>query len=327
MQYMLELARNYKRALVKNILKISVDIKWRKDRQYLPLTNDHKELYYIIHDSCWRRLKRFPDIVNCRDFNDKIQWLKLFDQRLDTITCVDKLAVRDFVARRVGSDCLTEVYQQGEDIEQINFGTLPDKFVLKNNHDCGSTLVVRNKNKIDCKNVVVKFRDALKRTYGWYDGEWPYSYVKPKVYAEEIIPSCSQSPPADYKFHCVDGKVKFIQYISDRGVDTNETVVLPDGSVSCIHIDMSMKHGGVFDLPHNWHDLKNVAECLSSGFKFVRIDLYSTKNKVYFGEMTFFPAMGCYTGSGQATVSHYLDFNRDTYLPILINQLAKKYRY
>ena len=116
---------------------------------------------------------------------------------------------------------------------------------------------------------------------------------------EELINSDRRSPPPDYKFHCVDGKVRWLQYIFDRGCDTKEVIVLPDGSITDIHFDHNMRHVEEFDIPSQWDQMKQIAERLSNPFKYVRVDMYLSNDTILVGELTFFPLMGCYKGEGQ----------------------------
>mgnify|MGYP003612413019 FL=1 len=129
-------------------------LKWLTDCRRLPLTSDHWELYQIIHRLYWKDLRDFPNLVNCRDFNDRMQWLKLFDQSEEIIRCSDKITVRDYVKERVGEKYLVELYQVCDHFSQINFKSLPKSFVIKTNHDSGSVILVRDKSKFDSTLLV-----------------------------------------------------------------------------------------------------------------------------------------------------------------------------
>lgn len=45
-------------------------------------------------------------------------------------------------------------------------------------------------------------------------------------------------------------------------------------------------------MPVDLNEMISIAEQLSDGFKFLRVDLYNIKGKIYFGELTFYPAAG-----------------------------------
>jgi hypothetical protein len=168
-------------------LKARIQLKWYQDSLHLPLTPGHRELYAIIHRLYWRELHGFPNLISCRDFNDKIQWLKLFDQSHEIVRCSDKILVRDFVRERVGEQYLVKLYQVCDHFTEIDFDALPDAFVIKANHDCGTVILVRDKAKLNRREAEARIESALKKLYGWEYGEWAYAYVKPRVLIEEFL--------------------------------------------------------------------------------------------------------------------------------------------
>lgn len=274
-------------------------VKWRQDKRRLPLTPAHRELYDIIHRLCWQELGGFPDLINCRDFNDRIQWLKLFDQSREIVRCSDKILVREHVRERVGEKYLTKLYQVHDHFSQIDFDTLPGAFAIKANHDCGSVILVRDKSELDYETAEARIETALRQPYGWMNGEWAYAYVQPRVLVEEFLAPENPKPPPDYKFYCVDGAVKFCHYIYDRGFDTKEQTVDIAGNDLATSLYPSFKLGRDFRRPELWDEMIAVAGELGRGFKCVRVDLYYVGGRVSAGEMTFWPMAGCYKGEGQ----------------------------
>jgi hypothetical protein len=317
-RFLQKLWKRHGYALTRIWLRRSLAKKWVRDRRELPLTDAHRELYQILHVKSWNELGYFPELIDCRDYNDKIQWLKLFDQSPEIVQCSDKIAVRDFVRARVGASHLVEVYQTASRFSDVDFGALPDAFVLKTNHDSGSVVLVREKGAFNRRAAKEQFEKALGRTYGWRKGEWSYSLVPPQVLVEAYIDPGSGGAPPDFKFHCVNGKVRWLQYIYDRGVDTKEVIVSAAGEVTSIHLDRMMSHSESFERPAQWNDLLRVAEALAEGFKYVRVDLYLDRDHIYFGELTFFPRSGCYGGVGQRQLGPLLDFDRSTFEPPLL---------
>ena len=300
-----------------------IKAKWLSDKLQLPLTPAHYELYHIIHRRYWNRLRDFPNLINCRDFNDKIQWLKLFDQSPEIVGCVDKILVRDYVRERVGEEYLVKLYQVHDHFSQIDFDALPQSFVIKTNHDCGSVILVRDKSKFNYKSAKVRIEAALKRPYGWKSGEWAYAYINPKVFVEEFINPENQTPPPDYKFCCIDGVVRCVNYISDRGFDTKEQTLDPEGNDLAIQLNPDFKVGKSFKKPACWEQMISVAERLSSGFKFVRVDLYCSSNHIYAGEMTFWPMGGFLKGEASKKLGKFLDFDRTTFKSLVLPKLEK----
>lgn len=291
------------------------------DSRYLPLTPGHRQLYDIIHRLCWRELGELPNLIDCRDFNDRIQWLKLFDQSPENVRCCDKVLVRDYVRERIGDAYLVRLYQTHDHFSEIDFNLLPNAFVIKANHDSGTVMLVRDKRMLHRSEAEARIEAALRQPYGVRNGEWAYSCVQPKVLVEEFIEPDNVAPPPDYKFYCVDGSVKFLHFIFDRGRDTKEQTVDRNGNDLGIPLYPAFRYANAFVKPDNWENMIDVAERLGKGFKCVRVDLYRSGEKMYVGEMTFWPMMGCYKGEGQKILGTLLDFDRSSFKPLLYNRL------
>jgi hypothetical protein len=289
--------------------------KWLYDRFRLPLLSEHYPLYRIIHQHYHKELGCFPNLVNCRDYNDKIQWLKLFDQDEAEVRCSDKLLVREHVRERVGERYLVPIYQVADRYAGIDFSKLPNSFVIKTNHDSGTVMLVRDKGKLDHNQATLRIDASLQRIYGWQNGEWGYAGIKPKVFVEQFIDPENLSAPPDYKFHCVDGRVKLLQFIYDRGMDPKEQMIDRDGQEAGFVFSHRFKQGNQFEKPACWSEMVAVAEAIAKGFKYVRVDLYHSSGRIYAGEMTFWPLAGCYHGDGQKRIGAYLDFDRRTVKP------------
>lgn len=307
------------------LLNLRIEAKWRLDCRKLPLTPAHRELYNIIHRLYWRELRDFPNLVNCRDFNDRIQWLKLFDQDEKIVLCSDKIRVRDYICKKVGDKYLVKLYQVRDHFHEIDFETLPKAFVIKTNHDSGTVILVKDKTKLNYFGAKKKIESALLRPFGWYNGEWAYSFIIPKVFVEEFIEPNKLAPPADYKFYIIEGKMKFCHYISNRGFQTMEQTIDITGEDLKTELYPSFKLSSTFEKPALWNEMIRVAEKVATGFKCVRVDLFFESGRIYVGEMTFWPMAGCYKGNGQKKIGRLLDFDRSTIKPFLIPKLRKNY--
>jgi len=307
------------------ILALRIRQKWILDCHFLPLTKAHRDLYEIIHRHSWHVLNDFPNLIQCRDFNDRVQWLKLFDQDRKIIRCLDKILVREHVRERVGDMYLVKLYQVHEHFSQIDFDTLPNAFVIKTNHDSGSVLLVHDKHRLDCSTAEAHFETALKQPYGWMNGEWAYAYVRRRIFVEELIASENPKHLTEFKFHCVEGKVRFCHYIYDHGLDTKGQTIDVAGNNLGYLLNPSFKLGHDFQLPEFWDEMILVAEELSYGFKCVRVDLLCAGDRIYAGEMTFWPMAGCYKGDGQKKLGRFLDFDRKSFKPFLLPELDKEY--
>ncbi len=319
--------RALKLEMLKGHYRAMIRAKWEKDSQCLPLNEPMWELYNSVHWYCLRETGALPNLSECRDLNDRINWLKLFDQDEKMIACSDKLRVRDYVRERLDERYLPKLYQVCESFEAIDLSRLPSSFVIKTNHDSGSVLLVRDKSALDLPMAAAFFEKALQKTYGWLQGEWAYSFIERKILVEEFIDPEGRSPPPDYKFHCSEGKVRFCAFVYGREEGGKEQVLDADGRDLFIGLSPNTyKYGSDFVKPEAWDEMTLVAKKLSQEFKFVRIDLYLWREKIYVGEMTFWPMAGSFSGEGQKKLGAYLDFDRSTYKPFVLNDLLARRR-
>jgi poly-gamma-glutamate capsule biosynthesis protein CapA/YwtB (metallophosphatase superfamily) len=323
-QFAVNFRRTWRQRLQNRILKIKIRLKWLSDKRKLPLTDEHRELYDICHRIFWLELHDFPNLITPRDFNDRIQWLKLFDQTEAHIQCSDKILVRDYVREKIGDEHLVKLYQTCDNFDQIDFSKLPNSFVIKTNHDSGTAVLVRNKAHLDLISTKKKIEDSLNRTFGWELGEWAYSFVHPKILVEQFIAPENSNPPPDYKFYVVEGRVKFMHFISDRGANTKEQTVSPMGADLATSLYPSFQLSNSFQKPACWDEMIQIAESLGKGFKCVRVDMFQQKGRVYVGEMTFWPMFGCYKGEGQKKLGALLDFDRTTFKHPIYHKLPRR---
>jgi hypothetical protein len=305
-------------------LSAKIRNKWSQDRLNLPLTTEHFELYEIIHRLFWRELHDFPNLINCRDFNDRIQWLKLFDQSEKIVQCSDKVLVRDYIRERVGDQYLVKLFQTCEHFREIDLDALPNQFVVKTNHDSGSVILVRDKFSVDRLAAENRIENSLLNTYGWQNGEWAYAFIQRRVLVEEFINPHGSTPPPDYKCYVVEGQVRFVHFIYDRGLNTKEQTIDPKGVDLATELYPSFRLGNAFRKPKCWDELLRVAEHLGKGFKCVRVDMFCSNGKVYAGEMTFWPMFGCYKGKGQKKLGQLLDFDRTSFKAPIYHTLQKR---
>ena len=252
-----------------------------------------------IENLCLKKLGRLPDIDNPQGYNDKIQWLKLYDQSQDQVTCVDKLAVRDWVAQR-DKDCLIP---------------LTDSFpaIWKCTHNSGGAIVVGDSSQ--ATGAYNRLSKQLARLYGSGKGEWAYLYVKPQIIKETVL-----SDNTDYKFHCVNGKVRWIQIIWGRqNAKPYECIMAADWKPTGVQMDEKMLKANFTTLPpeNARKRLISLAETLAQGWKYVRVDLYWSDNKAWFGELTFWPRAGCYKNDSDHLFGTLMNFSLDKKRPIV----------
>lgn len=231
------------------------------------------------------------NIESPRTFNEKLQWLKLH-YRKDLLTqCVDKYAVRDFVKNRVGSEILIPLYGVYDRVEDIDITALPQSFVLKVNHGCGQNILCRDKDALDWKQSRRQLRRWMGRNYYYYGREWAYKNIVPKIVCEEYLGE-DDGPPQDFKLFCFDGVPEFLEVHSDRFGDHNKNLYDMDWNVLDFRRGKTRIGPQIAERPLHLDRIVDCATRLSRGFPFVRVDLYYVDDKVYFGEMTFYPSNG-----------------------------------
>lgn len=224
-----------------------------------------------------------------KTFNEKLQWLKLHDRNPLYTKCVDKYRVRDYVKDMIGEEYLIPLLGVWSDATQIDVNKLPEKFVLKCNHDSGSIQICRDKSNFDFNSACIYLNKCLKKDMFLWCREWPYKDVKHVVIAEEYMEDEKTSELRDYKFFCFNGVVKALFIAKDRMVE-NEDTKFDFFDENYNHLDFTNGHPNADQIPEkpaNFELMKALAEKLSAGIPHVRVDFYECNGKVYFGEMTF----------------------------------------
>jgi hypothetical protein len=290
--------------------------KWTSDCSLLEISEDYKRVHEIIHRFYHRRLSSFPDLINCQNFNDKIQWLKIFDSSDLKSRCADKIEVKNFFNNKLGASLYPETLRIWEDANEIDCSGFPNSFVLKANHDSGSVFII-NKNEPNAQkifeNAISTLSKSIRAPYGIEKGEFCYSSIKRKIFAEEFIGAGVR--PRDFKFHCINGITGWVQVFEGRGNDLLETTVDRDGKFLGIKLNPSARLKATTFLPANFYIANEYVEALSKGFKYVRVDSY-LDNEIMFGEMTFYP----YSGAERLTAGSWffgslMNFDRTSFFP------------
>ena len=228
-------------------------------------------------------------------FNEKIQWLKLYDRNPQYTFMVDKITAKEYVASVLGEEYIIPTLGVWDKFDDINFDKLPEQFVLKCNHDSGGLIVVRNKEQLDLEMAKTKIEKCLKRNYFYIGREWPYKHVKPKIFAEKYLEAPHEGI-RDYKFFNFNGVSKFI-YISE-GLENHATAKISffdfEGrQLPFKRLDYKPFEGNCV-LPDNFERMHYLSDELARqiGSAFVRTDFYSLNGNIYFSEITFSPCSG-----------------------------------
>ena len=227
-------------------------------------------------------------------YNEKLQWLKVYDRHEEFTQMVDKVAAKQFVKSIIGEKFIIATIKVYNSADEINFEELPNQFVLKCTHDSGGIVVCNDKSKLDVVSARKKLAKGLKRTYVVQNREYPYAKVPRRIIAEKYMEDESGYELKDYKIFCFDGKPKFLFVASDRQ-KVGEDVKFDFFDLNWNHLPVLNGHANSLNKipkPTNFEEMIQIAEKLSKGFRHVRVDLYNINGQVYFGELTFFHFSG-----------------------------------
>lgn len=233
------------------------------------------------------------NLINPKTFNEKLQWLKLYDHKPEYTMMVDKYAVKEYVASIIGEKYIVPTLGVWDTPEDIEWERLPNQFVLKTTHGGGSTgvLICRDKSNFDCKNAIDSLKYSMKQNIYKYLKEWPYKNVRPRILAEKYIePELNKNDLPDYKFFCFDGAVRAL-FVATERQNQGEDVKFDFFDDQFNHLPFKQGHDNAEKMPlkpQSFEEMKLLASKLSKGIPQVRVDFYEHKGHPLFGEMTFF---------------------------------------
>lgn len=240
------------------------------------------------------RFGRKLDLKNPKTFNEKLQWMKLYNRNPVYTMMVDKYLVRNYVREIIGEEYLIPLLGAWDDPDKIDFDKLPMQFVLKCNHNSGLGMCIcKDKNKLDIAKVKNDLRKGLKQDYYLTGREWPYKNVPRKIIAEKYMVDESGYELKDYKYYCFDGKVRIVMINSDRMSSLETKANYFDENYQPLDFVWGYENAKIPPAkPEKFEEMKSLAEKLSKGIPHVRIDFYQTPQGIFFGEMTFFDGSG-----------------------------------
>lgn len=251
-----------------------------KDKKYL------EALYEL-------KMKKKLDLQNPSTFNEKLQWLKIYDRNPKYIKLVDKYEVKQIVSDIIGEEYVVPTLGVYNNFDEIDFDTLPECFVMKCTHDSGSTILCRDKKNFDQRKAKKNLNKYLKRNFFYCGREWPYKNVHPRIIIESLLKDEKQKDILDYKFLCFNGKVRLCFVCSDR---------YSSGGLKVDFYDLNWKHmpferhyknsDRKIKKPKKFQEMIRLAERLAENIPFVRIDFFEVNGQIYFGEYTFYPGCG-----------------------------------
>ena len=302
-----EIVRQLNEMEVKNIYRLSEGSAYRELPQYLdelknpdliamfPYIMDDK----IVLERRFRmRIGKKPNFNKPRTFNEKIQWMKLYDRQPLYTLLADKYMVKKYVSEKIGAQYVIPTLGVWNSFDDIDFESLPNKFVLKCTHDSGSVVFCRDKKEFDYDFSKKRLETALQRNYFWLDREWSYYGIPKRIIAEEFIePEDNKELPVDYKVHCFGGEPKYIQTITERNVlkhTAKQNIYDFNWGLLPWGFGEYPDYPDGFERPVCLDEMYRICRKLCEGLRYVRIDFYITDGQLKFGEFTFYPAGGYY---------------------------------
>ena len=272
----------------KNFLSNPYIFFWKLNQyHFFDHLSDEAYLKLKYHAAMGKKL----NLTNPATYNEKLQWIKLYDHNPLYTTLVDKYEVKSYVSHLIGSKYIIPTLAVWNSFDDINFDILPNQFVLKCTHDSGGLVIVYDKNRFNLNSSREKLNASLNRNYYLIGREWPYKNVKPRIIAEKYMRDEETDELRDYKFFCFDGKVEYLFIASDRNKPGEEVKFdFFDRNFRKLPMRQAVHPNSNYHIqkPKTFEQMIEIAEKLSQNIPAVRIDLYEVNGQVYFGEYTFF---------------------------------------
>lgn len=232
------------------------------------------------------------DLNHPKTYNEKLQWIKLFDRRPEFVIYADKYRVREYISKTLGDQYLIPLIGMYKKAEEIPWKDLPNRFVLKCNHASQTNIICKNKVELDISSAEKKLNAWLRKNAYWEAREWCYKDIEPCIICEEFIETQDGNTPDDYKFMCFNGVPKLIQVHHDRFGDHTLDYYTPEWKKADLQrIDANISAREI-EKPKKLDDMLSIAGRLSKDMYYARIDLYYVNGKIYFGEITLYPTGG-----------------------------------
>ena len=271
--------------LVKDRQKLKIVLLYKLSRFY----SDEKFLKKLFK----LRMGKELNLDNPQTFSEKLQWLKLYNRKPEYTMMVDKYAVKEYVASMIGGEYIIPTLCVYNSVDEIDFNSLPNQFVLKCTHDSGGLVICKDKSKLDIKSARKKLAKSLMNNYYYQNREWPYKNTTPRIIAEQYMEDESGYELKDYKFFCFDGEPKCCQVIAGRKDVMTVDFFDKDWNHLPFHEPRIYPYSWeLVSRPQSYENMWKLAQKLSANQPFLRVDFYNINGQIYFGELTFFPTSG-----------------------------------
>lgn len=238
-----------------------------------------------------RKCKKDLNLSNPQTFSEKMNWYKLNDKNPLMEKCADKVAVREYISNKGYEDCLNEVYGVFNKVQDIDYDSLPDQFVIKAAHGSHMNYIVKNKESFDWNRAKRMMKTWLHQDIAWSGREWVYKDIPKRIIIEKYLED-ETGELRDYKLFCFNGKPTFLQIDVGRNTEHYRNYYDMNFSFLPMRDDVPSNESAVPNKPEKLQTMINIATDLAKPFQFARIDFYQVCNKVYFGEITFFHNSG-----------------------------------
>lgn len=234
------------------------------------------------------------NLDNPKSFNEKICHKKIFDRNPLLPIIADKYRVRDYVRETLGekqaNDILIPLLDVADQANLINFKALPNEYVIKSNHGSSNNIIITKDDTLDIDDFKLTAKKWLTQVYGTRSHEWAYEQIPRKIMVEQLLKDEKGNVPPDFKFSMVNGQCAFIQVDCERFSNFNRSLFSQDWEF--LDVSWKRERGGNLPRPQNLDRMLELAKALSKPFDYIRVDFYSLGDKIYFGELTNYPARG-----------------------------------
>lgn len=265
-----------------------------------------------------RHIGKALNLNNPQTFNEKIQWLKLYDHNSKYTELVDKVEVKKYASDRIGNEHVIPTYKVYKKASDIDLNELPERFVMKCNHDSGSALFCMDKNNTDVSYMVKTMKKSLKHNYFLRSREWAYKNVKPRILVEKYIGDEMEGDLYDYKVFCFNGIPRLIQVDFDRHSNHRRNLYTTEWELIDGYICYPNAPEKKIERPEKLELMLKYASKLSEGIPQARVDFYYVDGEILFGEITL------YHGGGLEHICpHELDLKMGDWIKL---DNAKKHR-
>ncbi len=247
--------------------------------------------YHVIRHRYHRAFGEYPNLESPRTFSEKVIYKRLYDRRPLLTRVADKVRVRDFVAERIGAECLPEMMAVNRDPAAIDWASLPARFVAKANHGSGYNIVVNGRTAFDRLATVSRLRGWIDSSFYTYSREWCYRDIEPLAFIEEFLKGEDGGLPDDWKFFVFGGKARYVQVDTGRDKAHRHSFYRMDRSRVRVRSFVDDRDRDPV-WPANFETMVRFAETLGAEFDFIRADFYNIDGRIVFGELTNYPHAG-----------------------------------